>query len=110
MVDAPPAKRLRRVSDEKKSSSSYAVQRADSLATRTLAAMYEETALMDCRLIIHEKEEQVVFHAHRSVLAASSRPFHSMLLGELREASSVHNELTLHEVSAARLADLLKFL
>ena len=110
---APPAKRLRRVGDETSSSSlssSFAVQRADSLATRTLAAMYDETALMDCRLIIHEKEEQVVLRAHRSVLAASSRPFHSMLLGELREASAVHNELTLHEVSAARFADLLKFI
>ena len=71
--------------------------------------MWDQKELMDCKLFVHEQETVAVLHAHRAVLAAISRPFHSMLLGELRERSSAENELALHEVSAARLAELLKF-
>ena len=116
MSAQPPAKRAR--SDASASSTTTtnnnneaSVLREASAATRTLAAMFDQKALMDCRLVVYEKagSEAVVLHAHRAVLAASSRPFHSMLLGELREASSANNELTLHEVSPARLAELLQF-
>lgn len=65
---------------------------------------------MDCRLVLHEQPgaEPVVLQAHRAVLAATSRPFRSMLLGyawKEREAVELH----LHECSPARVAELLRF-
>jgi hypothetical protein len=74
-----------------------------------LLAMWEEDALKDCCLVVHEEgKEPIELWAHRAVLSAASRPFCGMLAGGLREHGA--HRLELREVAAAQLSAVLAFI
>jgi len=74
-----------------------------------IAAMWQDTVLMDCCLVIEEDgNEPVELWAHRGVLCAASRPFRGMLAGGLREHGS--KRLELREVSAKSMRETLAFI
>jgi hypothetical protein len=85
------------------------VQRNADGVLDTISAMWEETALKDCCLVVHEEgREPVQLWAHRAVLCAASRPFHGMLAGGLREHGA--HRLELREVAAGPMSEVLAFI
>jgi len=84
------------------------VRREPHGAADMLAKMWEDEELKDCCLVVQEEGcEPTELWAHRAVLVAASRPFRAMLAGSHRERGA--NRLVLQEVSAAPLAELLRF-
>ncbi len=71
---------------------------------RNLERQFQEQQLCDVSLVVGDR----VFHAHRTVLAASSPYFHAMFTGNLAEKAQ--SEIPLDGVSPDVFSKLLQFI